>query len=99
MLSNAQNIVESIQAYEIEENQLIPELAGVFSIGEFSALDATQMVVVKCRTVFEKMLSTIREWADQKRAKVNQHNADLEAIRRIVLMTEQERIAQQAQAF
>ena len=45
------------------------------------------------------MLSTIRKWAEQKRVKVDQHNADLEAIRRIVLMTEQERIAQQAQAF
>ena len=99
MLSNAQNMAESIQAYEIEENQLCPELAGVFSIGKFKALDAAQMVVVECNELFEKMLSTIRKWADQKRAKVDQHNADLEAIRRIVLMTEQERIAQQAQAF
>ena len=52
------------------------------------------MVVVECNELFEKMLSTIRKWADQKRAKVDQHNANLEAIRRIVLMTEQERIAE-----
>ncbi len=52
MLSNAQNMVESIQAYEIEENQLSPELAEVFSIGEFKALDAAQMVVVEFNELF-----------------------------------------------
>jgi hypothetical protein len=41
------------------------------------------------------MLSPIKEWAEQIRAKVEEHNASLEAIKRKVLMTVEEEIKEE----
>ena len=38
------------------------------------------------------MLSPIKKWADETRAKVDVHNANLDAIKRKVLMTVKEQI-------
>jgi len=53
------------------------------------------MVIVQCKEYFQKMLSSIKEWADRKRQKIDEHNVQLDAIKRIVLMTVEEKIAQQ----
>ena len=45
--------------------------------------------------MFLKMLSPIKEWAEQIRAKVEEHNASLEAIKRKVLMTVEEEIKEE----
>ena len=53
------------------------------------------MMVVQCRDFFEKMLSPFKKWVGDTRVKVDDHNANLEAIKSTVLMTIEEQIKQE----
>lgn len=47
---------------------------------------------IECKGLFQKLLSPIKIWADAKSKKVEEHNAQLETIKRKVLMTVDEKI-------
>jgi DNA repair exonuclease SbcCD ATPase subunit len=94
MFSAAQAMSEEMAGFEQEENQLRPQMPGVFSVGEFKSDEAAQTLTVECRTYFARMLSTMQKWADKAREEITEHNAKLNVIKQEVLMSVQQQIDQ-----
>ena len=50
------------------------------------------MLIADCKTYFERLLDTIKNWAAKVVVKIMAHNSEIEAIKKDVLISVQERI-------
>lgn len=63
----AQSMNDEIDEYERDEDKKRPKMPGVFSVDGLKSANAAKAIVVDCKSLFEKLLTTIKNWTDKTR--------------------------------
>ena len=67
VISGIQTMNDEMKAFERDENQVRPQLPGVFSVGAFKSEDACLTLKVDLRAFFADLIDTMRNWAEKTR--------------------------------
>ena len=89
-----QSMTDEVQDFEKEENTKRENIPAVFSIGLLKSENAPEMLIAECKTYFERLLDTIKNWAAKAVVKIMAYNQEIEKIKKEALISVQERIDQ-----
>ena len=62
-LSVVQTMTDEIERFEQDENQIRPQMPGVFTVGAFKTQDTSLTLTVELRPFFANLLDTMQNWA------------------------------------